>query len=311
MIEGQFTSVDLVNVFGDRCYRIGRDLCLSAQENFEEALVLAEQKDKERKEAVAKGWKFIKELPLMHGIPMSIKDQIHQKGKFSSVGFAHLMDEDQTENSPIVLSYLKSGAIPLVRGNVALGAMAIHTKNHVFGESLNPYNTSRSCGGSSGGDSGLVASRCVPLGIGIDIGGSVRIPAAFVGIYGFKPSQGRVSSHGVSDSRRNIYTENNDLHSICGPMGISVDDCVIGFRVQADSKIQYYDPFQAPSPFRENDYLAVQNTRTASFKKIGMLQESPLLPVSASVKRAMREAQTALENYGFEVVPFTLTAEEW
>lgn len=116
------------------------------------------------------------------------------------------MDEISTENSPIVTSYLKAGAIPIVRGNCALGAMSIHTKNLVFGESLNPYNTSRSCGGSSGGDSGLVASRCVPFGIGIDIGGSVRIPAAFVGICGFKPSQGRVSSHGVSASRKNIYT---------------------------------------------------------------------------------------------------------
>lgn len=167
----------------------------------------------------------------MHGIPFSVKDQIHQKGKFSSVGFAHLMQEVQSENSPIVESYLKAGAIPLVRGNVAMGAMSIHTKNLVFGESLNPYNTARSCGGSSGGDAGLVAARCVPLGLGIDIGGSVRIPAAFTGVYGFKPSQGRVSSRGVSASRKNIYTENSDLHSLCGPIGTSVDDCVIGFKV--------------------------------------------------------------------------------
>jgi Asp-tRNA(Asn)/Glu-tRNA(Gln) amidotransferase A subunit family amidase len=118
------------------------------------------------------------------------------------------MKEVQTEDSPIVESYLKAGAIPLVRGNVAMGAMSIHTKNLVFGESLNPYNTSRSCGGSSGGDAGLVAARCIPLGIGIDIGGSVRIPAAFTGVYGFKPSQGRVSSRGVSASQKTFILKN-------------------------------------------------------------------------------------------------------
>lgn len=59
LIEGRFTSVDLVNVFADRCYRVGRSLCLSAQENFEEALVLAAQKDKERQSAIQKGYKAI------------------------------------------------------------------------------------------------------------------------------------------------------------------------------------------------------------------------------------------------------------
>lgn len=74
LLEGQFTSVDLVNVFADRCYRVGRSLCLSAQENFEESLVLAAEKDEERKTAISSGYKAVQALPLMHGIPFSIKD---------------------------------------------------------------------------------------------------------------------------------------------------------------------------------------------------------------------------------------------
>lgn len=124
-----------------------------------------------------------------------------------------------------------------------MGAMAIHTKNFIFGESLNPYNNARSCGGSSGGDAGLVAARCVPLGIGIDVGGSVRIPAAFTGICGFKPSQGRVTVEGVSESKRSAYAQNQHLHYMPGPLGKTVDDCIVGFKVQTAADVHLIDPF--------------------------------------------------------------------
>ena len=81
-----------------------------------------------------------------------------------------------------------AGAIILVRSNVPQGGLSMHSENYVWGTAINPYSKERSCGGSSGGDGGLVASRCVPLGIGTDIGGSVRIPAHFNGIMGFRPS---------------------------------------------------------------------------------------------------------------------------
>lgn len=71
--------------------------------------------------------------------------------------------------------------------------LSLHTENHIWGEAKNPYDNDRVVGGSSGGDAGLVASSCVPLGIGSDISGGVRIPATFCGIYGFKPTSARVS----------------------------------------------------------------------------------------------------------------------
>lgn len=66
--------------------------------------------------------------------------------------------------------------------------MSPHTNNRVWGESLNPLDNERTCGGSSGGDAGLLAARCIPISIGSDIGGSIRFPAAFCGVYGFKPT---------------------------------------------------------------------------------------------------------------------------
>ena len=94
----------------------------------------------------------------------------------------------ETVDGFCIVPLLKSGAIPLVRGNVPAAGADIHVDNHVWGRARNPHNQERSCGGSSGGDAGLVAANCVPIGFGSDIGGSIRIPASFNGIVGFKPT---------------------------------------------------------------------------------------------------------------------------
>lgn len=72
--------------------------------------------------------------------------------------------------------------------------MMTHTDNRIFGRAKNPYDNDRSCGGSSGGEGGLIGARCVPFGIGSDIGGSIRIPCLFNGIAGLKPTNWRLSS---------------------------------------------------------------------------------------------------------------------
>lgn len=111
------------------------------------------------------------------------------KGYTSTCGTAFLCEDNVSEEDSAVVQCMKlEGAIPLVRGNVPQAMYSIHTTNYIFGEALNPKDNSRSCGGSSGGDAGLVAAGCVPLGIGGDIGGSIRFPAVFCGIYGFKPT---------------------------------------------------------------------------------------------------------------------------
>lgn len=129
----------------------------------------------------------------------------------------------------MVKLYLKAGAIPLVRGNVPQTCMMLHTKNLIFGEARNPLRQDRSCGGSSGGEAGLVVSRCVPFGLGTDIGGSVRFPSAFCGIYGIKPTSSRVTMYGVPPARidRSPYSCPAPLSACIGPIGFSVDDLIV------------------------------------------------------------------------------------
>jgi Asp-tRNA(Asn)/Glu-tRNA(Gln) amidotransferase A subunit family amidase len=95
----------------------------------------------------------------------------------------------KADKDAAVVAFLKSeGAIPMVRGNVPQFVYAGHTENRIFGCALNPYDKTRTCAGSSGGDGALVSAKCVPFAIGTDIGGSIRAPAACLGIIGFKPT---------------------------------------------------------------------------------------------------------------------------
>lgn len=93
-----------------------------------------------------------------------------------------------TEDAPLVKLLKDEGAIPMIRGNLPQFVWVGHTENRIFGRALNPYDKTRTCGGSSGGDGGLVSARCVPFAIGTDIGGSIRSPATANGIIGFKPT---------------------------------------------------------------------------------------------------------------------------
>lgn len=131
----------------------------------------------------------LNELGAFFGVPVSIKDQFVEEGKGMTVGSswmaAHFTGD---KDCSIVAMLKKEGAIPMVRGNLPQYCMAGHTENRIFGRAMNPYDNDRTCGGSSGGDAGLVASKCVPFAVGSDIGGSIRCPAACNGTIGFKPT---------------------------------------------------------------------------------------------------------------------------
>ena len=140
LFAGDFTSSDLVKVFGDRCQRIGRRLNLSTEDNLEEARLAAQDKDREREQAKKNG--TLADLPLLHGIPISIKDVFNQKGNLSTTGCAFLCkDSDRClEDGVIVELFREAGAILIVRGNVPQSTFSLHTDNQIFGCSRNPHD---------------------------------------------------------------------------------------------------------------------------------------------------------------------------
>jgi len=103
----------------------------------------------------------------------------------------------------------------------------------------------------------MVAARCVPTGLGTDIGGSLRFPAAFCGIYGMKPSTYRLSKVGCAVARKERFNEAKHLLSTPGPMGSSADDLVIGMKILCDKDQYLVDPFTSPCPWNDEYFLSV------------------------------------------------------
>ena len=148
---------------------------------------IAEQRDQQLAKARAAGTQ--ESLGLFFGVPISIKDQIEEANKTLSVGSTWMMSHYIAKKDATIVRMLKEqGAIPMVRGNLPQFVFVGFTNNKIYGMALNPFDQERTCSGSSGGDTGLVAANCVPFGIGTDIGGSIRGPAAACGIIGFKPT---------------------------------------------------------------------------------------------------------------------------
>ena len=131
------------------------------------------------------------------GVPVSIKDCFDEAGELCFVGSEWMAAHYKAKNdSQLVAMLKKEGAVPMVRGNVPQFLYTGHTANRIFGTGQNPYDRTRTVSGSSGGDGGLVAAKCVPFALGTDIGGSIRGPAHDNGIVGFKPTSQRSTTRG-------------------------------------------------------------------------------------------------------------------
>ncbi|TNV80973.1 hypothetical protein FGO68_gene10665 [Halteria grandinella] len=297
-MAGKWTSVDLVNVFASRCYKIGRALCLTTEEDFEYGLKEAEIKDKEREEALRNGT----QLPILHGIPVSVKELNEQKGKLVTVGCQHLCEKVFEEDNPTIKLIKDAGAIIIVRGNVPQLAFAIHSENMVWGEARNPHNQGRSCGGSSGGDGGLVAAKCVPLAFGSDIGGSIRIPAHFNGIRGLRPSPWRISMLGHRTALYDNAAPLKQIRACSGPLGQTSEDIKIGLQVLINDRLNHYDPFVPPLPFRDDLYERASSGKV----RIGYFESIENQPTTVAMKRALNIAKDALEAQGYELVRINL-----
>ncbi|KAH1456334.1 hypothetical protein KXX13_000400 [Aspergillus fumigatus] len=159
----------------------------------------------------------------LHGLPVSVKDCFHIKDVDSSIGIAALVARPATEDAPLIQLLTALGAIVLTKTNVPQTMGALDSANFVFGRTLNPLNRALTAGGSSGGEGVLVAMRGCMVGFGTDIGGSIRVPAMCMGVYGFKPSVGRVP-FGGQEAGQIPGKGRIALQAVAGPIARSVRD---------------------------------------------------------------------------------------
>ena len=165
------------------------------------------------------------ELGPLHGLPWAFKDTHEVGGWRTTYGSPLMADHVPDEDEEVVARIRRAGAVVLGRTNVPEFAAGSHTFNGVFGTTRNPYDLSRSAGGSSGGAAAALAAGMLPLAEGSDMGGSLRNPASFCNVVGLRPSPGRVPRWPIDNAW--------ETTSVSGPMGRSVEDVALLLSVIA------------------------------------------------------------------------------
>ncbi|KAM3562049.1 hypothetical protein MY1884_002045, partial [Beauveria asiatica] len=272
---GKLTALEVTTAFCKRAAIAHQLLTCCTEIFFDKALQRAKELDARRERG--------EPLGPFHGLPISVKDNIQVAGVPATLGLVAFLDDDVSEkNSAVVDIILASGAIIYCKTNVPQTMMTVDSHNNVFGRTLNPLNTSLSAGGSSGGEGAIIGFRGSPLGLGTDVGGSVRFPAACNGIYGFRPTVGRIPS---------------------GDMKICVDP---GMRRSGHASNQVvvvdYRPWKLDStaidlPWRDVKLEAGQKLR------IGVMAQDPAFPLHPPIRDSVKEAAEKLTAAGHRVIP--------
>ncbi|XP_076060373.1 fatty-acid amide hydrolase 2 isoform X2 [Oratosquilla oratoria] len=193
--QKKLTSEEVVRSFIERIKEINPILNCVVDERFEEALKEAKEVDKGIRNGLLTEKEMEERKPFL-GVPFSIKDSFMVKGLHHTAGLWIRKDFVAEADADVVQLMRKAGAIPLCVTNVSELCMWWESANKIYGRTSNPYCTYRIVGGSSGGEACVQAACGAPIGLGSDIGGSIRMPCFFNGVFGHKPTQGIVSNEG-------------------------------------------------------------------------------------------------------------------
>lgn len=221
----------------------------------------------------------------LHGLPITIKECFDLEGSPATFGVTSRQGDRATRDDPYVAALRKAGAILLGKTNVSQLLLYMESDNPVYGMSRNPWDPDRTPGGSSGGQAAIVAAGGSSLGLGTDIGGSVRIPAAFCGIAGFKPTAGRMPDLG----RGSISIGQQAIRSQVGVHGRGVVDVVLGMRIASAGG----EPDVAP--------LGDPDAVDVAALRVGWFADDGLFPPTPAARRAVAEAADALARRGARV----------
>jgi len=238
--------------------------------------------------AVAQG----KPLGPLHGVPISIKSSIDVAGLHCEAGTLLRAGNIALSDAPLVSRLRAAGAIVLGVTNTPELLMAWETDNLLYGRTNNPWDVTRTAGGSSGGESAAIAAGMSAGGVGSDGGGSIRVPAHFTGICGLKPTPGRIPSTGHFPPSGGPFA----LLGVVGPMARTIADLKLLFEAMAGPDDG--DPSSAPVPLRAVEPRQWMPTQ------IGWFEDDGRTPVTLETRTAVRSAAKHFENAGFSIAPF-------
>ncbi|NXI72885.1 VDHAP protein, partial [Anseranas semipalmata] len=240
-----------------------------------------------------------REKGLLYGIPVSIKDHIGHKGQLSTCGLVQYLDTAEQEDSVLVKVLKRQGAIPFAKTNVPQSLFNYDCSNTIFGQTLNPLNHQKTPGGSSGGEGALIAGGGSILGIGSDVGGSIRLPSSFCGLCGLKPTAKRLSAWHTPLLTMDICSCPMPVPSALGPMARDVDSLALCMKALLCEEMFRLDPTVPPIPFNEEVYSSSAPLR------IGYYDTDGYFPLPPCMRRAVHETREALQAAGHKLVPFS------
>ncbi|MGH9516077.1 MAG: amidase [Terriglobales bacterium] len=291
----KLSPVELVQAHLDRIERLNPKINAYVQIDGDRALTAAHRAEK----AVVES----KVLGPLHGVPLSIKSAIEVAGMRCESGTKLHAGHIASSDAPLVSRLRNAGAIIIGMTNTPELLMAWETDNLLYGRTNNPWDLSRTAGGSSGGEAAAIASGCSAGGVGSDGGGSIRVPAHFCGICGLKPTPGRIPATGHFPQSVGPFA----LLGVVGPMARSVADLKVLLEVMEGPDIG--DPNAAPVPVRWPQFGNPSVDSNAGFRasekpRIGYFEDDGRTPVTSEMRNAVNQAADILRAAGFEVEPF-------
>ena len=234
--------------------------------------------------------KYLDSLPEpigpLHGLPLSVKEHLWIKGKPCNAGFAAWIPRDPpTENNGVLDIFLSLGAIPFCRTTEPQALMHLSCNNNITGKTYCPYNRTLTCGGSSGGEGALIAMKGSCVGLGTDIGGSVRSPAANCGIYSLRQSAMRLPMSGMSMA----MTGAESILAILGPMCASARDIQMFMGSTLATKPWEKDHTLVAIPWR--------NPTLPKKIKVAVMWDDGVVVPHPPITRGLKQVKAAMEKY--------------
>ena len=286
LTNGSISSVELVKQTISQINKVNPELNAVVADDPETCIRQAQAADSLRSQG--------EKLPLL-GLPVTVKDSIDVVGFPCTGGSFARKNFWPDKDSTVVARLRAAGAIVIAKTNVPEYSSSYETDNAIFGCTNNPFDTQRTAGGSTGGEGALLGADASLVGIGLDGGGSIRVPSHYCGIYGIRPTTRRVPDTGTWPATAD--TGYRDLMNV-GPMARYAEDLALILPVISGP--DWIDPYAPPAPLHTPDNVDIGKLRVGFYHYDGVAKVSP------ETETAVNAVARAFEEAGCPVSPANL-----
>jgi fatty acid amide hydrolase len=265
LARGEVSAREVLLAHLDRIGRADGRIRAFTEVLKERSLEDADASDARRKRGESRG-------PL-DGLPVTFKECFDVEGRATTLGIPGWRNRVATRDAALVTLLREAGAVVLGRTNLSQTMLYAEASNPVFGRTNNPWSEAHSPGGSSGGEAAAIAAGMSPLGVGTDIGGSIRTPCHFSGICGIKPTLDRLPMRGY----RSVLVGQEAVRGMGGPMARTVGDLSLFFAALDPARMSALDSRVAPLAWQAPEAVKLEGLTVGRYDDDGVLPPSPAI----------------------------------